>query len=413
MAQITNQPVKEIYIPRKLRFLLTNKARYKIAFGGRGSAKSTSFALGLLIKAQQETLRILCARELQGSIADSVHKLLVDLITKYEFPYFHVTKTSIINLRTGSEFIFKGLKNNITSIQSMEGIDIVWIEEAQKVSEDSWDILIPTIRKEGSEIWISFNPGDKRDATYQRCISAPPPNALIAEVNYVDNKFFPEVLRLEMEFCKKNNYNKYLHIWLGQPKENSEAIIFKNKFRVESFEAPEKKFMFGGRFFFGADFGFSNDAATLIRSYIIGRKLYIDYEMFGVGIELRDLAKRYEDDIPESKKGKIYGDNSRPDTISHLKHCGFDIEGADKGKGSVEDGIEYLRNFEEIIVHPRCVNTIDEFNTYSFKVDKNTGEILRDIVDAKNHTIDAIRYGHCKYIKKKVSILDSLNTQRG
>ena len=143
--------------------LYKEKHRYKIYWGGRNSAKSTSFAQVLLLLSREKKLRILCTREIQNTIKDSVHKLLKDLIIKYELGDFKITAESITNLITGSEFIFKGLKTNINEIKSIEGIDICWVEEAQAVSHSSWDILIPTIRKEGSEIWASFNRFTERD----------------------------------------------------------------------------------------------------------------------------------------------------------------------------------------------------------------------------------------------------------
>jgi phage terminase large subunit len=409
VAQVRAANSNQIIIPEAFDNLLGQRARYKVHYGGRGGAKSHNYALALLVESQKQFERILCTRELQNSIADSVHKLLCDHIDRYKFPYFHTTKAAIINRRTGSEFIFKGIKNNINDIKSTEGITKCWVEEGQNVSNDSWDVLIPTIREPDSEIWIDFNPKNFKDATFQRFVVNPPPDSIVRQINYDQNPFFPEVLRREMEYCKATNYEKYLHIWRGKPLKNSEAQVFKNKYRVEAFDTPPLEKMMGGRLFFGADFGFSNDAATLVRMFIMNKKLYIEHEMFGVGIETRDLAKEYLK-VPGATRGKIYGDSSRPDTISHLKYYGFDIEAADKGPNSVEDGIAYLLDFEEIIIHPRCKNTIDEFDLYSYKVDKNTGEILRDLVDKYNHVIDAIRYGLCKYIKRQVSILDSYPT---
>lgn len=210
--------------------------RYKIFFGGRGGSKSWGIAQALLLIAAQKKTRILCTRELQGSIRESVHKLLSDTIERLGLSGFYQIGVNTIIGRNGSQFIFEGLKNNTTKIKSMEGVDICWVEEAEAVTEYSWDLLVPTIRTQSSEIWISFNPFDEMDATYQRYV-APYLDKVIedgnyeddqvycAKVGYDDNPFFPDELRAEMEKCKRENYNKYLHIWCGEPSADYEDSI--------------------------------------------------------------------------------------------------------------------------------------------------------------------------------------------
>lgn len=213
--------MKDIMLPPKAMFLLTGKSRYKVLYGGRGSAKTFSIALSLIILSLQRKIRVLCARQIQASIADSVHKTLcdaIDLIGVQSF--FRINENSIRSVN-GSEFIFQGIKNNPSEIKSLQGINYCWVEEAENVSEESWEILTPTIREEGSEIWISFNPRMKSDPTYQRFVAKPPRDCISVKMNFSDNPFFPEVLRREMEECKALNEAKYRHIWLGEP--NSEA----------------------------------------------------------------------------------------------------------------------------------------------------------------------------------------------
>jgi len=213
--------------------LYTDKYRYKVYYGGRNSAKSTSFAQVLLLLTRAKKLRILCTREIQNTIRDSVHKLLKDLIYKYELTDFKVTAESITNLLTGSEFIFKGLKHNINEIKSIEGIDIVWVEEAQAVSHQSWDILMPTIRKDGSEIWASFNRFLERDPVYEKFVLNKLPNSLVKKVNYdvVERAgLLSDVIKAEIEFDKKNNPDLYQHKWLGEPLSQTEnAILNRNE----------------------------------------------------------------------------------------------------------------------------------------------------------------------------------------
>lgn len=377
--------------------------RYKTFHGGRGGAKSWAAARALVIMAASKKLRILCTREVQNSIKDSVHKLLKDQIEMLGLnPWFRITNESITSA-SGSEFLFKGLRFDPLGIKSTEGVDICWVEEAQSVSSDSWAILIPTIRKEGSEIWVTFNPGEEQDPTYQRFIVNPPDDSITVEVNYYDNPYLPDTLRKEMEYCKRIDYEAYEHIWLGKPKSISDSVIFRNRYRVEAF--PDDLWLQADRLFFGADFGFANDPSTLIRMFMLGTRLYIEYEAYGVGVELDEMPQFY-DSIPEVRKWPVKGDNSRPETISYLARQGFSIDAAAKWKGSVEDGVTYLKGFEEIIIHERCKHTADEFRHYSYKVDKKTGDILPVIVDKFNHCIDAIRYGLDGYITSS----DSLGT---
>lgn len=377
--------------------------RYKTFHGGRGGAKSWAAARALVIMAASKKLRILCTREVQNSIKDSVHKLLKDQIEMLGLnPWFKITDEKIVS-SCGSEFLFKGLRFDPLGIKSTEGVDICWVEEAQSVSSDSWAILIPTIRKEDSEIWVTFNPGEESDPTYQRFIVTPPDDSITVEVNYYDNPYLPETLRKEMEYCKRVDYEAYEHIWLGKPKSISDSVIFRNRYRVEAF--PDDLWLQADRLFFGADFGFANDPSTLIRMFMIDTRLYIEYEAYGVGVELDEMPQFY-DSIPEVRKWPIKGDNSRPETISYLARQGFSIDAAAKWKGSVEDGVTYLKGFEEIIIHERCKHTADEFRHYSYKVDKKTGDILPIIVDKFNHCIDGIRYGLDGYITSS----DSLGT---
>lgn len=375
---------------------LLKSARYKVFYGGRGGCKSYTFAQLLLAISAQKKIRVLCARELQISIADSVHRLLSDLINKNNLHNsFRITKTQITS-SIGSEFIFKGLRHNVQEIKSLEGIDICWVEEAQSVSKESWDLLIPTIRKESSEIWISFNPGSPDDETYNRFVINPPEGAIIVKTGWEDNPWFPDTLRQEMEYCRRVNPEAYEHIWGGEPRIISDAQIFKGKYAVESFEAPDNI-----RFFYhGADWGFAKDPTVLIRCFILENSLYVDQEAYGVGVELDRTAQLF-DKIPTARRGPIFADSARPETIVHIRNRGFNISPAKKWQGSVEDGVTVLRNFEKIIIHPRCKHTADEFRLYSYEVDKNNGNILPKIVDIHNHCIDAIRYALYQYIQGK------------
>jgi len=395
----------DVELPKKLQFLF-KPARYKVSYGGRGSAKSWSVARALLVMATQKPIRILCTREIQRTIKDSVHKLLSDQIREMGFSgYFDIQRDTIRCITTGAEFIFGGLRADVEQIKSLEGVDVAWVEEAQKVSENSWKVLAPTIRKEDSEIWVTFNPDLETDPTAKRFIFHPPPGAIIQEVNWQDNPWFPETLRKEMEYDYRVDPDAAANTWGGKFRKASNAQIFRGKYTVESFE-PNLEFWNGP--YFGADWGFSQDPTVLLKLWIFQQKLYIEYEAYGVGVELNEIPELFLS-VPgwwkevKDERGRpagwealrnvvIRGDSSRPETISHCNNLGVPCVAAEKWSGSVEDGIAYLRHFEQIVIHPRCKHTEEEARLYSYKVDRITGDILPIIVDAHNHCWDAARY---------------------
>ncbi len=209
----------------KLQRFATDSIRYKVAYGGRGSSKSWTVARMLIIKAMKSPIRILCTREIQNSIKESVHKLLKDQIDLLELKGWTVQNDSIA-YANGSEFIFKGLYTNLSKIKSLEGVDICWIEEAETISEDSWNTLDPTIRKENSEIWITFNPRFEEDTVYNKFVRNEMPNSHVVKINYEDNCYFPEVLRDQMNHMRESDYDLYRHVWLGECKKIGDTRLF-------------------------------------------------------------------------------------------------------------------------------------------------------------------------------------------
>lgn len=382
--------ILEITAPHKLKKLYESKKRYILIVGGRGSAKSWGVSEFLIIKAAFEKKRVLCTREIQNSIKDSVHKLLKDTIIRHNLEsYFSIQEKNIYSV-ANSEFIFKGLWNNSQGIKSTEGIDYCWIEEGQSVSSVSLETLFPTIRNKDSQIIITFNPTNDNDPVYRDlylpALNGEREDVEIIEMNWSDNPFFPDVLKDELEWDKKTDYDKYLHKWEGKCIAHSEAQIFFNKWESLEFESPEKS-----EYIYGADWGFSKDPTALIRAFIKDSNLYIDYEACGIGIDL-DLHPALFDSVPGSRKNKIVADSARPETIDFMNTRGFYVVAAKKGKGSVEDGIERLKSFNKIYIHPRCKYTIDEFRFYCYKTDKHTGTISNIPEDKNNHIIDALRY---------------------
>lgn len=224
-----------IQFPDKLKCLF-EPARYKVLYGGRGGAKSWGIARALLIQGTTTKHKILCAREIQKSIGDSVHSLLVEQIEALKLEAFYaVTKTSIIG-RNGTEFIFAGLRSNISNIKSIPGITRAWIEEAQTVSNSSMKVLIPTVREDNSEIWLSFNPELEDDDVYQNFVLDPPSNAIVVKIGWQDNPWFPEVLRNEKDELKRKNPVEYEHVWEGHCKQAVDGAIFANELRIAAEE---------------------------------------------------------------------------------------------------------------------------------------------------------------------------------
>ena len=376
----------DIPTPRKFVPLL-GKARYKGAHGGRGSGKSHFFAEMLVERCVMVPgTRAVCVREIQKSLKNSVKMLVEDKIRKLGVSVMFEILDSEIRTPGGGVIIFTGMQNHTSdSIKSLEGFDIAWCEEAQSLSQRSLDLLRPTIRKPGSELWFSWNPAKPTDPVDVLLRGEnPPSDATVVEANWSDNPWLPDELRADLEDDRRRDPDKFLHVWGGHYSLNSEARVFRN-WSVEEFPPPRDAV-----YRFGADWGFAVDPTVLVRCYIEGRNLYVDYEAYEVGCEIDHLPALF-DRIDGSRKWLIRADSARPETVSYMRRQGFKITPALKGQGSIEDGVEFLRSFD-IKVHPRCENVIEELTLYSYKVDPHTQEILPVLDDKDNHTIDALRY---------------------
>ena len=330
--------------------------------------------------------RAVCVREVQKSLKNSVKLLVEDKIRKLGVSHLFDVLEAEIKTPGGGIIIFQGMQNHTAdSIKSLEGFDVAWIEEAQSLSQRSLDLLRPTLRKQGSELWFSWNPAKPTDPVDVLLRGPNPPrDAAVVEVNWNDNPFLPKELREEQEDDQRRDPDKWAHIWGGHYSLNSEARVFRN-WRIEEFEAPASAVHR-----FGADWGFAVDPTVLVRCHIDGRKLFVDYEAYEVGCEIDHLPKLF-DTIEGSRRFIIRADSARPETVSYMKRQGYRIVPAIKGQGSIEDGVEFLRSFD-IIVHPRCAKVIEELTLYAYKIDDHTGEILPMLDDKNNHTIDALRY---------------------
>lgn len=366
---------------------LLKPARFKGARGGRGSGKSHFFAELLIDEMLDSNIRAVCGREIQNSIKDSSKQLVEDKIRSLGVEnLFKITDTEIKGPNE-SLIIFKGLLGHtVSSIKSLEGFNRLWIEEAQTVSQKSLDLAIPTFRAPGAQIWASWNPYTVDDPIDKLFLeNKDDPDFILVNANYYDNPWLPAELKGDLERDKRRDPEKYSHVWLGEYRSQSEAQVFKN-WRVKEFERP-----LGTIFRQGLDFGFAVDPTAFVRCSTEGNALYIDYEAVMVGCEIvntPDLLRQ----IPDSDKWFITADSARPETISHLRNNGYPkITYCKKGAGSVNEGIEFLKSFD-IIVHPRCINTIKELTKYSYKVDKLTGYTTPHLDDKDNHIIDALRY---------------------
>jgi phage terminase large subunit len=368
---------------------LLQPARYKCLYGGRGSGKSYAVADALLIIGLSRKIRVLCAREFQISIKESVHALLKERTSVLGLEDFYQATRDAIAGQNGSIFIFKGVRMNVQSIKSMAGLTHLWIEEAQTITAESWQVLVPTIREEGSEIWVTFNPHHKTDVVYQELIEKERQNVYIERVNWDRNPHFPAVLDEERRSMAATDPAAYHHIWEGGFWEQSDAQILHGKWIIDDFE-PAKDW--NGPYF-GADFGFAKDPTTLTKCWVYGDRLYIEHESYAVGLELDHTAERWKRDVEECDRFIIRADSARPESISYLKRHGIPhITGATKGAGSVEDGIAHLRSYEKIVIHSRCKHAAEEARLYSYKVDRLSGDILPIVVDAHNHIWDGVRY---------------------
>lgn len=389
----------DVEIPFAFGFLFDpplGQLRYRVAYGGRGSAKSWQFARALLIHGAQQPLRILCAREFQVSLNDSVRHLLVEQAQFLGLDGFYdLHKPSIPGIN-GTEFLFKGLRRNIAEIKSTEGIDVCWIEEAEAVSEESWRVLPPTIRKEGSEIWVSFNPAYETDPTYKRLVADPQTRSVVKKVGYQDNPWLPGVLKDEAEEMRRRDPEAFANVWGGETWSRSDAEVLSGKWMVDDF-TPQSHWLGP---YYGVDWGFATDPTIIVRVWLADSRLYIEYDEGGPKLDT-DATEKLFDKVPDSRKYVIRADSARPETINEQKKRGFKIVGAEKWEGSVKDGVDHLRSYEKIVIHSRCKRAQQEARAWRYKTDPRTDDVLPVLKPGNDHVWDAVRYALVPMIRHK------------
>lgn len=412
VSETTEEPT--ILIPERMELLLYPR-RFKVFYGGRGSGKTANVVSYLIEKARFRNSRVGCFREIQNSIKESSYAELVDEINrKGHAQEYRCVDGEITHHTTKSKFVFRGLWRNITAIKGMAGLTDVFCEESENISQISWDTLIPTVRASGSEIIIVFNPNKETDPTWTNFVEPyidkmidgiyQDDDIVVVNVNYVHNPWFTEELKQHMNQMKVVDYDRYLWVYEGKFNKRSDEQVFGGKWRIDNFEVKPE---WHGPYF-GMDFGFSTDPTAMVEVYIEElpggrRNIYINREYGKVGLEITDTPAAMEQSFPMAKRARWYADCARPETISHIKRSGFDIHPCTKWPGSVEDGVTWLRGCDSIIIHERCKEMQNEAAMYSYKVDKLTGNVLTDIVDAYNHYWDAVRYALNDHIVQRGS----------
>lgn len=400
-----------IELPPKLIPVFSGPARYRGAHGGRGSAKTRSFALMTAVRAYMWAQAgvsgvVLCGREFMNSLEDSSMEEIKQAIRSVPWldAYFDIGDKYIRTRNKRISYVFVGLRHNLDSLKSKARVLLAWIDEAESVSETAWLKLTPTVREAGSEIWVTWNPERDGSPTDLRFRKSAPAGSKIVELNYTDNPWFPAELEQErVRDRERLDDQTYTWVWEGAYRENSVAQILAGKYRVAEFEpAPG----WNGPYF-GIDWGFSQDPSAGVKLWVQDQRLCVDYEAGKVGLENDDIASYMIARLPGIERHAVRADSARPETISHVKSngngtraCLPNIVGVEKWKGSVEDGIAHLRSYREIVIHPRCPATLREARLYSYKVDRLSGDVLTDIVDAHNHYIDAMRYALAPLIKR-------------
>lgn len=381
---------------------LLGPCRNKGAKGGRGSGKSHFFAELLVERCVMvPSTRAVCLREVQTSLTESSKRLIEDKIEALGVQSHFDVKHDVIHVLDGAKrrrgiIIFRGMqKATAQSIKSLEGYDVAWFEEAQVMSALSLSLLRPTLRKEGSELWFSWNPSSPKDAVDAyfeenkddvdfECVTA----------NFYDNPWFPDELRKEMLRDKERDHDRYLHIWEGQYARLSQARVFK-KWRIGTAEEFETKEFLKLIPRYGADWGYANDpnVAVKVRLDTQKRIMYVEREVYQIGCEIEDTPALFDQlDEGEIRNWPCRADSARPETISYLQRHGYPrLRAAVKGKNSVKEGVQFIKNYD-VVIHPLCKHTADEFLYYSWKVDEKTEEVLPILEDKKNHVIDSIRY---------------------
>jgi len=378
----------------------------KGAKGGRAGGKSHFYAERLVeYHVCEPYLSSVCIRETLKSLKYSAKRLVEKKIRAMGVSrLFDIRDTEIRRKRHdgGSEVIlFQGMQDHTAdSIKSLEDFGIAWVDEAQRLSNRSIDLLVPTIRGEGSEIWFSWNPDQETDPVDVLFRSMEgDPDAICVSTNFTDNPFCTNKSKKEAARRLLRDPDGYAHIWLGEYNTKSDDQVLAGRWRIDELEVDA----FWDGPYYGADWGFSVDPNTLIECWVKGDTLYIRREVYGHGIEINDTPEFFNH-IPDARKHTVRADNARPELISYMNHHKWPrVVAADKWPGSVEDGVSKLRSYN-IVIDPSCVHTIEEARLWRYKRDRLTGDILPTLLKGNDHCWDAVRYSLAPLIKQRSSV---------
>jgi len=385
---------------------LLEPARYKGAKGGRASGKSHFYAEQAVEEMLCDPdLRFVCIREVQRSLKFSAKSLIESKIKAWglEGSQFQILTTEIRRIGGDGVMIFEGMQDHTAdSLKSLEGFGRAWVEEAQRLSDRSLQLLLPTIRAPGSEIWFSWNPDQPDDPVDAFFGDGEADGTTLVHVNYTENPFCPAEAIEEAERLRGVDPDAYAHVWLGEYNLKSESQVLHGKCKIDEFVPDDS---FDGPYH-GIDFGFAQDPTTLVRCWIAPHEtwgkncLHIERESYAVELGIDVTADKWAEDVPGFERYVSRADSADPGTIDYLRRHGVPkIQSVKKWAGSVEDGIRHLRQYDAIIIHPRCVHAQQEARLYRYKVDKRTGDILPKIEDAHNHIWDAVRYALAPMVK--------------
>ena len=400
ISQDIREAVSQVDFPIKLQMLF-DPCRYKVLYGGRGGAKSWGVARALLVIGVKKPTRVLCAREFQNSIGQSVHKLLSDQIIALKLESFYEITQNSIRGKNGTEFAFVGLKNNVTNIKSFEGVDLCWVEEAQSVSKTSWNILIPTIRKEKSEIWITFNPELESDETYQRFVVSPPENCKVAKINWSDNPWFPETLRMEKDALRQRDIESYNTVWEGVCRMTVDGAIFAKEMQAAEATGRITNVPYDASKPVHAvfDLGWADHTAIWFVQFIGMETRLINYlqdtqkTMTHYLAEMQKLGYIYDTlHLPHDAQSKTIGSNGR--SIEEIvRNAGYKTNVLPRVP--VVDSINAARTIFTSCYFDRtnCEEGLQCLRHYRYDVDPDTKMFSRvPLHDIYSHGADAFRY---------------------
>ena len=403
--------------PPKFSNIVNSNARINVVYGSRSSSKTHTAVTLILLLVMKTGGGAMIFRLIEDSLQRSIYATFKKIIQGNEIlsQNFTILSNSIRCNTNGAVIDFMGIWNKKEGLKGIDNKKYFLIDEAVDLSREDGLILKNTFaRFEDIRIFYLFNPRHADDFVYDQFVTHYKEvkqvwgdDFQILKINWYDNPFVceNESFLKEVEQDKKTlTSEEFNHQWEGELITINNAQIFNKKFEVLAFDTMDRAKVFEKRYFYGADWGFAADPTVMIRCYIYDNNLFIDYEAYGLHVELLDIPKTLFERVPDSKQHTIYGDCANPETISLLKNTfGYKIEPAPKWANSVKEGIEYIRTFKKIYIHPRCVQTINEFKMYSYAIDRHSGEIKSDVADKWNHCIDALRYALSKYIKKETA----------